>query len=301
MFPLESGTFTPNPRGYGPFLNADIFLGNHSRLCQAEGGVDKKDSRYNFSCIAVDLIHVPPGVEKEGVKRLAIGLVCSLSRVLPSCKFFLLTSQKNHNELSLLDSVNVCCDYVSNPEPRPQSSFSGLQKIYLQTRLRAVLTTPLIICFNCTLTGYYAAEWAKPPGRPIPEHFSERVSLERLSAITLGQPNRLRPKATLPIHVKDLNRKLQEVEPDRAARLGQVNKLTVLMQESEADRAARLDQINELTSLLKESETDRAARLEEINAINKKLGAIKSSLSWRITSPFRNFRYWLLKKESLNN
>ncbi|HYE37785.1 class I SAM-dependent methyltransferase [Methylocaldum sp.] len=54
-----------------------------------------------------------------------------------------------------------------------------------------------------------------------------------------------------------LNRRLQESEADRAARLDQINELTRLLAISESDRAARLDQINELTRLLHNSQLSK--------------------------------------------
>lgn len=115
----------------------------------------KKDFGYNFSCIVVDLIHFLPGVENGEAKMVAIELVRSLSKLLPFCKFVLLTSPRSHDELSSLDSANVRRLCVSNPEPRPQSFFSGLQKIYLRIGLRAWLTGVLPPSLLARLKTYY--------------------------------------------------------------------------------------------------------------------------------------------------
>jgi 2-polyprenyl-3-methyl-5-hydroxy-6-metoxy-1,4-benzoquinol methylase len=55
----------------------------------------------------------------------------------------------------------------------------------------------------------------------------------------------------------ELNRRLQESDADRAARLEQIIDLTQLLAVSESDRAARLDQINELTRLLRNSQSSK--------------------------------------------
>lgn len=85
---------------------------------------------------------------------LATELVRSLNRLLPSCKFLVLTSQRNHNELSFLDSVNVHRQCVANAGPR-QSFFSDPEKIYLRTRLRAWLSGVLPPSLLARLKGYY--------------------------------------------------------------------------------------------------------------------------------------------------
>ena len=88
----------------------------------------------------------------------------------------------------------------------------------------------------------------------IAAHFSEGVLLEKLSEITLGRPNIFRPKRTETIQVRDLIERLQG---------------------SEADRAARLEVINK-----------QARDFEE------KIVALKASMRWKITGPFR----WTLYK-----
>ncbi len=65
-------------------------------------------------------------------------------------------------------------------------------------------------------------------------------------------------------------------ELDRAKRLEQVEKMTLLLESCEVDREARLQQINELTGLLEICETDRSARLEHINRLHAQLEARNS-------------------------
>jgi uncharacterized protein (DUF3084 family) len=72
-------------------------------------------------------------------------------------------------------------------------------------------------------------------------------------------------------YVPLIQRRVQECEADRAARLEQIETLTKMLEESEADRAARLEQIETLTKMLEESEADRAARLEQIETLTKML------------------------------
>ena len=67
----------------------------------------KKDFGSNFSCIAVDLTPLLPGGENGGAKLLAVELVRNLSTLHPACEFVLLTSDRSHEELSFLDSLNV--------------------------------------------------------------------------------------------------------------------------------------------------------------------------------------------------
>ena len=64
--------------------------------------MDKKLRR-----IAVDLTPLLPGGENGGAKLMTIELIRNLSRIAADCKFLLLTSEKNHEELAFLDSGNV--------------------------------------------------------------------------------------------------------------------------------------------------------------------------------------------------
>jgi len=71
-------------------------------------------------------------------------------------------------------------------------------------------------------------------------------------------------------------------ELDRANRMGQIQRLTLLLKSCEVDREtcevdreARLQQVEELTILLEGCETDRAARLDLINNLVKKVNSKK--------------------------
>lgn len=63
---------------------------------------------------------------------------------------------------------------------------------------------------------------------------------------------------------RELVKRLQESESDRAARLEQINKLTQWLKESEADRAARMEQINMLTKWLEETRTHHSGPSEMV-------------------------------------
>jgi len=115
---------------------------------------------------------------------------------------------------------------------------------------------------------------------------------------------------------KEFIERIKECEADRAARLETLNTLSAQLLECEADREARLEVIHrqekEFIERIKECEADRAARLEviheqgrrlaaieteqnrllgELEAAQKELEVLKSSLSWKITAPFR----WIFK------
>jgi len=77
--------------------------------------------------------------------------------------------------------------------------------------------------------------------------------------------------------IETLTMELHESESDRAARLEQIETLTMELHESENDRAARMEQIETLTMELHESESDRAARLEQIETLTKQLQGSESS------------------------
>lgn len=60
-----------------------------------------------LNCIVVDLIPVLPGSENGGAKIFTLQLVKDLVRMLPDCKFVLLTSDITHDELAVLDAPNT--------------------------------------------------------------------------------------------------------------------------------------------------------------------------------------------------
>ena len=94
---------------------------------------------------------------------------------------------------------------------------------------------------------------------------------------------------------KEFSEKTAELEADRAARLEiierQAKEFSEKAAEFEADQAARLELINSLSERLQASEADRAARLEIIERqakeFSEKTAELKSSMSWKITAPFR--------------
>ncbi len=60
-----------------------------------------------LKCVAVDLTPLLPGGSNGGAKIVALELVKNLAGLTPDCEFVLLTSDKNHEELSLLETRNV--------------------------------------------------------------------------------------------------------------------------------------------------------------------------------------------------
>ena len=96
---------------------------------------------------------------------------------------------------------------------------------------------------------------------------------------------------------KEFAEKMRELEADRAARLEVINELQRKYEESEADRNARLQVIENLSTRLQASEAERTATLHlieqqtnDLEQVRQNLERMKSSLSWRMTAPFR----WLL-------
>lgn len=81
------------------------------------------NSATQLTRIVVDLTPLLPGGENGGAKLMATELVRQLSRLLPRCEFVLLTSEKSHDELAILDSSNVSRLCVS-PRERTYDSVS---------------------------------------------------------------------------------------------------------------------------------------------------------------------------------
>ncbi len=59
------------------------------------------------ACIGVDLVALLPGGDNGGAKLLSMELVRNLSRIASNWQFVLLTSEKSHDELAVLESPNV--------------------------------------------------------------------------------------------------------------------------------------------------------------------------------------------------
>jgi len=72
-------------------------------------------------CVAVDLSPVLPGGENGGAKVVVLELIRHLAKLAPNCEFVLLTSEKSHQELAVLDAHNVrrvCVHGVGVNRPR---------------------------------------------------------------------------------------------------------------------------------------------------------------------------------------
>ncbi len=87
---------------------------------------------------------------------------------------------------------------------------------------------------------------------------------------------------------------LEDCETDRAARLEVINKLDGLLKECEADRAARLEVIqSQGKTIQSQGETIQSqgetiqSQGETIQSLQTFSQELQSSLSWRLTSPFR--------------
>ena len=64
--------------------------------------------------IAVDLTPVLPGGENGGAKLVALEILDQMGELLPNCRFTLLTSERNHDELCRLNSGKIQCHCVSS-------------------------------------------------------------------------------------------------------------------------------------------------------------------------------------------
>jgi glycosyltransferase involved in cell wall biosynthesis len=59
------------------------------------------------ACIGVDLVPLLPGGDNGGAKLVSVELVRNLSRIASNWQFVLLTSERSHDELAVLESQNV--------------------------------------------------------------------------------------------------------------------------------------------------------------------------------------------------
>jgi glycosyltransferase involved in cell wall biosynthesis len=66
-----------------------------------------EDQPVKLQRIAVDLTPVLPGGENGGAKLMTLGLIRHLSRLASEIDFVLLTGERSHSELSVLDAPNV--------------------------------------------------------------------------------------------------------------------------------------------------------------------------------------------------
>ena len=83
--------------------------------------------------VVIDLTPVLPGGENGGAKIMTLELIRHLAQAAPGCRFFLLTSGQNHQELAALDAPNVSRVRIDNPGPMLSPSQN------LVIRLRAAL------------------------------------------------------------------------------------------------------------------------------------------------------------------
>lgn len=72
--------------------------------------------------IAVDLTPLLPGGDNGGAKPLAMMLIRELARRAPDCEWVLLTQEKTHQELAVLDAPNVRRLCTTQPENAPTVS-----------------------------------------------------------------------------------------------------------------------------------------------------------------------------------
>lgn len=109
--------------------------------CSRQGEENK------ISRMAVDLTPLLPGVENGGAKLLALELVRYLSKLLPDCKFVLLTSERSHEELACLDAPNVqrlCVKHQKNLPVPSTPSRKARMRIRLHEWLTNYLPSPLL-------------------------------------------------------------------------------------------------------------------------------------------------------------
>jgi len=91
--------------------------------------------------VAIDLTPILPGGENGGAKIVAIELIRNLSRHAPDWEFALLTSERTHDELSILDASNVwrLCVARHGSDSRSQPLLLGRLNHRLKERIAVVL------------------------------------------------------------------------------------------------------------------------------------------------------------------
>ncbi len=107
---------------------------------------------------------------------------------------------------------------------------------------------------------------------------------ERLQASEQDRAERLK---VIDLQVKEFGKKMAEVEADRAARLGVIEDLATQLQKSQFELVSCL-------TLIERQRQDIERQADELDQYRIDLEHITSSLSWRITGPFR----WLFEKTS---
>ncbi len=93
------------------------------------------------ACIGVDLVPLLPGGDNGGAKLLSLELVRNLSRIASNWQFVLLTSEKSHDELAVLESQNVrrLC-VLQNGTPKSSSARSTRMRGWVYGALRTILS-----------------------------------------------------------------------------------------------------------------------------------------------------------------
>ncbi len=100
------------------------------------------DSAGQLARIAVDLTPLLPGGKNGGAKLIAMGVVHHLIRLLPNVEFVLLTSDKGHNEVAVLDAPNVRRLCVSQFHPAQSHSYPVLGQANRLLKKLLVATLP---------------------------------------------------------------------------------------------------------------------------------------------------------------
>jgi glycosyltransferase involved in cell wall biosynthesis len=110
-----------------------------SETRQPHEGGSSPPARLN--CIAVDFTHFLPGAGNGGARFTVPGVVRHLSRILPDCDFVLFTTEKNHDELAILESSNVrrLCIPRWTRTSAPPSSRARPVGIRLEEKLAPIL------------------------------------------------------------------------------------------------------------------------------------------------------------------
>ena len=92
------------------------------------------------ACIGVDLVPLLPGGDNGGAKLLSLELVRDLSRIASNWQFILLTSERSHDELAVLESPNVrrLC-VLQNAAPNSSSRWIARTRGRVYRALRTIL------------------------------------------------------------------------------------------------------------------------------------------------------------------
>ena len=114
--------------------------------------------------VAIDLTPLLPGGDNGGAKPLAIELIRHLALGAPECRFTLLTNEKSHEELRILDAPNV--ERLCTTQPESAASLS----LRMSLRLRRLLVRFLPESALASLARLYNTLFpagAAPPGTPL--------------------------------------------------------------------------------------------------------------------------------------